>query len=364
MSCDAIDPHVSCARLCFQGLSARAEGSGEGNLPEAVLVQAPEELAPAPVSTEGAAAADIGRSPWEIFWGRFRKDRAALIGIGIIGFLLLVALVAPLVVKFGNHHPPNKTYYGAEFHAINQEFGTPFGPNGRFWFGVTRGAEDVLSRIMYGLRVSLLVAFVSTGIAFAIGIVLGLLAGFYGGKVDTLISRFIDILLSFPLLLIALGISASCGGGKGCLGGVIRPGLGLVIFIIALASFPYIARLVRGQVLSIREKEFVDASRMLGAPDRRIIFKEILPNLVAPVIVYATLIIPSNILFEAALSFLGVGIQAPNPSLGQMIADSVSVFQTQWWNFVFPGVFLVSIVLAFNLLGDGLRDALQPGRST
>ncbi|GAC1408725.1 MAG: ABC transporter permease [Actinomycetota bacterium] len=277
--------------------------------------------------------------------------------------MIVLSAAAPLIVKFGNHHPPSAIYYKAKFHAINPDFGTPYGPNGRFWFGVTRGAEDVFTRILYGIRVSMVVAFLATGISLVIGVVLGLLAGFYGGKIDTLISRFMDILLSFPIFLIALGISASCGGLKGCAGGTIRPGLGLVIMIIAFASWPYIARIVRGQVLSIREKEFVDASRMLGANDRRIIFREILPNLIAPIIVYSTLLIPTNILFEAALSFLGIGIQPPAASLGQMISDAVPVFREQWWNFAFPGVFLLAIVLAFNLLGDGLRDALEPGRA-
>lgn len=327
------------------------------------LVLTPEDLITANDAAVAVPAVDIGRTPWQIFWRKFKRDKVALTGIGIILFLVFLAFIAaPFIVKYANHHPPNEIYYGAEFGAIDQEFGTPSGPSTRYWLGVTRGAQDVFSRILYGLRISLIVAFVATGLSLAIGVTMGMIAGYFGGKIDTLISRFMDILLSFPLLLLALGISASCGGIDGCLGGFLRPGFGLVVLIISFANWPYIARIVRGQVLSIREKEFVDAARMMGASDSRIILREVLPNLVAPIIVYATLIIPGNILFEAALSFLGIGIQPPNPSLGEMIADSLGVFREQWWNFAFPGLFLLTIVLAFNLFGDGLRDALEPSR--
>jgi peptide/nickel transport system permease protein len=178
--------------------------------------------------------------------------------------------------------------------------------------------------------------------------------------VDTAISRVIDVLLATPVLLIAIGIASACSFGNGCLGGLIQPGLTVVIFVIAFSSWTYIARIVRGQVLSLREKEFVEAARALGASDRRIIFREILPNLVAPIIVYSTLIIPTNILFESALSFLGVGVQPPDASWGAMIADAIGIFDTAWWYMVFPGAALLVTVLAFNLVGDGLQDALNP----
>ncbi len=176
---------------------------------------------------------------------------------------------------------------------------------------------------------------------------------------DTLISRVIDVFLAFPVLVLGLGIGAACGV-RGCAGGLIQPGLGTVIFIIALSSFTYIARIARGQVLSLREKEFIDASRSLGASNRRILFREILPNLMAPLIVYSSLLIPTNILFEAALSFLGVGIRPPTSSWGQMISDATPIFNTAWWYMVFPGAALLLTVLAFNLVGDGLLDALNP----
>nr|MDQ4040614.1 ABC transporter permease [Actinomycetota bacterium] len=180
------------------------------------------------------------------------------------------------------------------------------------------------------------------------------------GWVDTVLSRLMDVLLAFPILLLGIGLASACALGDGCLGGIVQPGLTTVIFVIALASWPYVARIVRGQVLSLREREFVEASRALGSSNLRIMRVEILPNLIAPIIVYTTLIIPTNILFEAALSFLGVGVQPPTPSWGQMIADATSIFDTAWWYMAFPGLALVLTVLAFNLVGDGLQDALNP----
>jgi ABC-type dipeptide/oligopeptide/nickel transport system permease subunit len=216
-----------------------------------------------------------------------------------------------------------------------------------------------MSRVIYGTRVALEVGILGTAVATLIGVVIGTLAGFYRGWVDTLLSRLIDVVLSIPILLLGLGIGAACAV-RGCLGGTIQPGLGLVIFLIALANWTYIARIVRGLVLSLREREFVQASRALGASDARIMFREILPNLVAPIIVYSTLLIPLNILFEAALSFLGVGIRPPTASWGQMIAAATPIFNTAWWYMTFPGLALLLTVLAFNLLGDGLQDALNP----
>jgi peptide/nickel transport system permease protein len=189
---------------------------------------------------------------------------------------------------------------------------------------------------------------------------MGMVAGFYRRWVDTLISRGVDILLAFPVLLLGLGLASACSGKDGCLGGLLQPGKWLVIAIIVIANSPYVARIIRGQVLSLREKEFVEAARSLGASDRRIIFRELLPNLVAPIIVYTTLFIPSNILLEAALSFLGVGVQPPQASWGKMLADATGIFNTAWWYMLAPGCALLFSVLAFNLVGDGLQDALNP----
>ncbi len=294
------------------------------------------------------------RSPRQLFWRRFKADRVALVSAGVIVFMIIMAIFAPLIVKLLGVPGPNVN----DTNALDV-FGSPTGPSAAHPFGVDELGRDILSRVIYGARVSLEVGIVGTAIAAAIGTVVGLLAGFYRGWVDTVMMRAVDVFLSFPVLVLGLGIGAACSV-RGCLSGLIQPGLGTVIFIVALLSFTYIARIVRGQVLSLREKEFVEAARSLGASDRRILFREILPNLMAPLIVYSSLLIPTNILLEAALSFLGVGIRPPEASWGQMIADATPTFNTAWWYMVFPGAALLITVLAFNLLGDGLLDALNP----
>ena len=216
-----------------------------------------------------------------------------------------------------------------------------------------------MARVLDGARLSLTVAFIGTGLSVLIGVTMGMIAGFFRGWVDTGIARVIDILLAFPVLLLGLGLASACSTKEGCLGGALQPGLTIVIFIIVIANWPYVARIIRGQVLSLREKEFVEASRSLGAGNMRIIFREILPNLVAPIIVYASLFIPANILLEASLSFLGVGVR-DQPSWGQMLADATGKVDSAWWFMFFPGMALVLTVLAFNLVGDGMQDALNP----
>jgi peptide/nickel transport system permease protein len=298
-----------------------------------------------------------GRSPWELFWYRFRQDRAALIGGVFIIFLIALGLAAPLIARTIAHHGPNDLFQ----RAMTNDFGLPNGPNKAFWFGGDRLGRDVFIRTLYGLRTSLMVAIVATGISVSIGVVMGIMAGYFGGKIDTLISRIIDVILAMPLLLFAIGIAAACTvSKKGCIGGLIKPGQFLVIFIIAAFSWTYIARIIRGQSLSLREREFIDASRSMGAGNGRIMFRELLPNLVAPIIIYSTLIIPSNVLFEAYLSFLQLGLPPEVPSWGRMISDATGLYERAWWLMVFPGTFLFMTTLAFNLLGDGLRDALDP----
>ncbi len=295
------------------------------------------------------------RSPLQLFWRRFRRDRVALVALGFIVVLLLVALAAPLIVKALGLKPLNSPNT-----AELDSFGSPIGPNSVHPLGVDDLGRDILARVIYGARVSLEVAFISTGVAVLIGVVVGTLAGFFRGPVDTALSRFMDVVLAFPILLLAIGLASACSLGNGCLGGLIQPGETTLIFVIALSSWPYIGRIIRGQVLSLREKEFVEASRSLGASNGRIMGREILPNLVAPIIVYTSLILPTNILYEAALSFLGVGVQPPTASWGQMIAAASPVFDSAWWYMLFPGLALVMTVLAFNLVGDGLQDALDP----
>jgi len=300
---------------------------------------------------EGDVAA---KSPLQLFWRRFRQDRVALAALGFIVFLVIIAIAAPLVVDVLGLPSPNTQNLN-----LTDAFGSPLGPSSAHPFGVDQLGEDVMSRVIYGARVSLIVGIVGTAIATVIGVSLGVMAGFYRGWVDTAFSRITDVVLSIPILLLGLGIGAACSV-RGCLGGAVQPGLGELLFLISLASWAYMYRIVRGLVLSLREREFVEASRALGASNARIMFREILPNLVAPIIVYATLLIPLNILLEAALSFLGVGIRPPTASWGQMIAAATPIFNTAWWYMVFPGIALLLTVLAFNLLGDGLQDALNP----
>jgi len=316
----------------------------------------------------------IGRSPWQIFWRHFREDRFALIGIVVIVLMVLMALFAPVIANAVGHEP---NYVNLD--ALDS-FGLPSAPQwwpdqmiqgekiqespSSYLLGVDDTGRDQFVRIAYGARTSLTVAFLATGIALVIGVLLGLTAGFYRGKIDTVISRATDVVLALPILLLALGIASACGANQeGCFWGFIKPGLRPVVMIIGLFSWPYIGRIVRGQVLSIREKEFVEAARSLGASNRRIILREILPNVTAPIIVYTTLIIPSNILFEAGLSYLGVGVPDTTPSWGGMLADAGTAFTFAPWLMIFPGLALFLTTLAFNLVGDGLRDALDPRKA-
>ncbi len=302
------------------------------------------------------------RTPWQLFWRRFRDDRLALASLGFIAFLILVAIFAPQVTSLLGAPGPDERDTGA----LDPLFSTPTGPSSEHLFGVDQIGRDVLARTVYGARVSLIVAFVATALATVAGIVAGLLAGYFRGWTDTVISRSVDVLLAIPYLLLAVGLASACtvggtadSGSGGCLGGLIQPGLGVVIFVISVTSWTYMARIIRGQVLSLREKEFIEASRSMGASNTRIIFRELLPNLTAPIIVYASILIPQVILYEAALSFLGVGV-TDQPSWGQMISDATPIFSDAWWYMLFPGIALLLTVLAFNLVGDAMQDALNP----
>jgi peptide/nickel transport system permease protein len=302
-----------------------------------------------------ATAAIAARSPLQLFWRRLKGDKVAMTALVFIVLLVLAAVFAPLIIKLVGARPPNE-----QSTKYLDSFGTPTGPSSENIMGVDTLGRDVFSRVLYGARVSLEVAIVATALGVTIGVIAGMVAGFFRGATDMLISRAIDVLLAFPILLLALGLASACSLGNGCLGGIVKPGLSVVVFTITFVSWTYIARIIRGQVLSIREKEFVEAARSLGASNSRIIFRELLPNLVAPIIVYSTLIIPTNILFEASLSFLGVGVQPPNASWGSMLSDATQIFDSAWWYMFFPGAALLLTVLAFNLLGDGLQDALNP----
>jgi peptide/nickel transport system permease protein len=310
------------------------------------------------VEVAGAEREITARSPMQLFWRRFRHDKVAMVALAFVLMIVFVAIFAPLIVKVVG--TPNPQTTNAD---LTDDFGQPLGPRAGHPFGVDKLGRDVFSRTIYGSRVSLEVAFIATALIILIGVTIGLVAGYYRGWLDTLLTRAMDLLLAFPVLVLAIGIGVACSGKDGCAGGLIQPGLTVVIFVITLTTWPYMARIVRGQVLSLREKEFVEAAQSLGASDRRIIFREILPNLVAPIIVYGTILIPQNIIYEAALSFLGVGVDPSTPSWGAMISDATTIFREAWWFMTFPGLALLLTVLAFNLVGDGLQDALNPRTS-
>jgi peptide/nickel transport system permease protein len=324
------------------------------------------EAPPSAPAPPGGAPEIVGRTPWQLFWRRFRKDRWALGGGAAVIVVVVLAVVGAPIAERLTGHELDETY----IYSMTDEFGQPRGPTlsaelvppedqqggSVFVFGADGLGRDVLVRILYGARTSLVVAVFATAIEIAIGIVLGLISGYYRGKIDTVISRITDVVLTLPVLLLAIGVGFACGSTKeGCVGGLV-----LVSLIIGLFSWPYLSRIIRGQVLSLREKEFTEAARSLGASNRRIVFREILPNVIAPIIVYTTLIIPTNILFEAGLTFLGVGVPPEIPSWGRMLDEASENFDTQWWLMVFPGIFLFVTTLGFNLFGDGLRDALDP----
>jgi ABC-type dipeptide/oligopeptide/nickel transport system permease subunit len=302
-----------------------------------------------------------GRSLGQIAWMRLRRDKVAMVGAAFIILLILIAVVGPFFVQNPDTLHPN---------LINPTFETPNGPFGGISLAHPLGVDpefgrDMLSRIVNGARYSMLIAFLSTILAVVIGVFFGLIAGYFGGWVDSIIARTMDVFLAFPLLVFAIALVGVLPGnahiiGISLTGNTLR--VVMLIFIIGFFSWPYMGRIIRGQTLSLREREFVDAARSLGARGPYILFRELLPNMVGPILVYATLLIPTNILFEAALSYLGVGIVPPTPSWGAMLSDAV---QSQYYYIdpmymVIPGMAIFLTVMAFNLFGDGLRDALDP----
>jgi peptide/nickel transport system permease protein len=328
-------------------------------------VSIPQQVEPG--AAEAAEAALIGhgkviegRSLGQIAWRRFKKDKVAVAGLVFLIFLVVVAIFAPIIVKVLGD-PPN------EFHQnlIDTAGGTmaPLGGFGGISWHHLMGVEpqngrDIFSRVVYGSRISLLIAIFATIVSVALGTAMGIIGGFFGGWVDSIVSRLMDIFLAFPLLVFAIALAGVFPDQAfGLKGNALR--IVLLIFIIGFFNWPYIGRIIRGQTLSLREREFVESARSLGARRPYILFTEMLPNLMAPILVYSTLLIPTNILFEAALSFLGVGVQAPTASWGGMISDAINYYTIP--NFMlWPGLAIFATVLAFNLFGDGLRDALDP----
>jgi peptide/nickel transport system permease protein len=286
-----------------------------------------------------------GRSPWQLAWERLRKDRAAVIAALTIAAIVIIALMAPLIAAWIGHGP------NQQFIDIGENAnGGPVPPGGTFWLGTDSSGRDLFVRIVYGARVSLAVGVLATMIAIALGVAFGLAAGYLGGFVDIFIARVIDVMLSIPFLVIAISVAT-----------ILHPSFWLVIFVVGILSFTYPARIVRGQVISLKEKEYIQAARALGARPLRIMFVDLLPNVLAPVIVYGSLLIPASIVLEATLSFLGVGIPPPTADWGQMISDASGYYQYgYWWYLLFPSVALLITTLAFNILGDSVRDALDP----
>jgi len=315
------------------------------------------EPTPAPAV---AGKAIEGRSLGQIAWMRLRQDKVAMAGGIVVIFLILVAIFGPYLVQ-------NPLTYHENL--IDPTFSRPYGTLGGISAAHPFGVEpitgrDLLARVVNGARVSLIIAFLSTALAVGIGVVMGVIAGFFGGWADSVIARAMDIFLAFPLLVFAIAlVGVIPSSAFGLSGNSLR--IGLLIFVIGFFAWPYMGRIIRGQTLSLREREFVDAARSLGARGPYILFRELLPNLVGPILVYSTLLIPTNILFEAALSYLGVGIIPPTPSWGGMISDAVNngIYSVDPMYMIIPGLAIFITVLAFNLFGDGLRDALDPKSS-
>ncbi|MCO8274556.1 ABC transporter permease [Actinoplanes sp. TRM 88003] len=327
--------------------------------PEASIKE--ESTAPVADAADGRGGetAIAGRSLKQIAWRRLKRDKVAMAGAIVVIFLIVVAILAPVLTKWFGH--PIDEYH---IDQIDPTFSTPIGKFGgisrEFLFGVEpTSGRDVFSRILYGAQTSLSVAFLSAVLSTILGTIFGLAAGFLGGWVDAVISRIMDFLLAFPQLLFAIAL-VSVLPDSFLFFGDRWSRVFVLVGVIGFFGWPYIGRIVRGQTLSLREREFVEASRSMGARSGRILFKELLPNLAAPILVYTTLIIPTNILTEAALSFLGVGIPPPNPSWGGMLSDAVTFYSIDPMYMIIPGGMIFITVLAFNLFGDGLRDALDP----
>ena len=270
-----------------------------------------------------------------VFWRQFRKNRLAVGGGLVVVLLGLVAGLAPALAP-----------YDPAAYDVKQIL---LAPSLTHWFGTDQIGRDVLSRMLFGARISMAVGFISVGIAVLLGTVIGTIAAYYGGRVDEVVMRFVDLMLNFPRFFLLLTLIA-----------LLRPSIWVIMAVIGFTGWMGLARLVRGEILSLREREFVQGARALGAADARIMFRHILPNALVPVLVSATLGVAGAILAESGLSFLGLGVQPPTPSWGNILIDGKANIEIAWWLSVFPGLAILVTVLAYNLLGEGLRDALDP----
>ena len=270
-----------------------------------------------------------------VFWRQIRRNRLALVGGGVVLMMSLAALLAPLLAPFDPAAYDTKQIL--------------LPPSSTHWLGTDQIGRDVLSRMLFGARISMAVGFVSVGIAVVIGTLIGSLAGYYGGRVDELLMRFVDLMLNFPRLFLLLTLIA-----------LLRPSIWIIMVVIGMTGWMGLSRLVRGEILTLKSREFVLSARALGALDRRIMFRHILPNALVPVLVSAVLGVAGAILAESGLSFLGQGVQPPTPSWGNLLNDGRANIEIAWWLSIFPGLAILSTVLCYNLLGEGLRDAFDP----
>jgi peptide/nickel transport system permease protein len=312
----------------------------------------------------GPAKEFVGRSPGQLAWARLRRDRTAVVSGVVMVVLLLIALAAPLIERLYGVSPYE------QFQDQLDSFGMPLGYSGgissEHWFGLEpRLGRDIFIRMVYGLRTSLFIAFAAAVITTAIGIVAGILAGYLGGWVDAVIGWITDFALALPFLIFALAVVPTVElrfyGPREDVPSAFR--VAVLISIFAAFGWTSTARLVRGQVISLREREFVDAARASGAGLGHVLFRQLLPNIWAPILVSFSLAVPAYVTGEAALSFLGIGIVEPTPDFGRMIFNSISYLQTDAAYVFFPGITIFALVLAFNLFGDSLRDALDPKSS-
>jgi peptide/nickel transport system permease protein len=308
---------------------------------------------------DGSISAAVARSPWQIGWARLRKDKVAIVSAIFIALLILFAVLAPLTQNLTGHQQGKKNFkYGVkQSAAVSPGSGCKrgllsIGEKPCFAFGASNSrGNDMIVELAYGARTSLKVGIISTVLTIGFAVAMGLLAGFFGGATDLVLSRFMDLIAAFPFLLFAIAMSVAFGAS-----------LATVIGVIVFFSWFYPARIFRSEVLSLREREFVAAARMLGASNRRLMRKHLLPHLLGPIIVYGSLTVASAIGFEAALSFLGFGLPPDQPSWGRMVSEAAvgGNYRNHPHLMLFPGTLLFITVLAFNLLGDGLRDTFDP----
>ncbi|WP_445954574.1 nickel transporter permease [Ureibacillus sp. FSL E2-3493] len=276
--------------------------------------------------------------PWKEAWRSFRKSKAALVGTAIVVFFILLAVFGPLIAPEGINEQK-----------LQDSSLRLAPPSSEYWFGTDDFGRDIFSRVVYGARISLAVGFLSVIVSAIVGSFLGIISGYYGRWIDTIISRVFDIMLAFPSILLAIAIVSILG-----------PSLQNALIAIAIINIPNFGRLIRSKVLSVKEEEYIVAAKAIGMKDSRILWKHILPNSLSPVIVQGTLAIATAIIEAAALSFLGLGAEAPQPEWGKMLSDARIHLMTAPWTMIFPGLAIMLTVLGFNLMGDGLRDALDP----